>query len=492
MSQYKPALTVLLQQQEAARASAARGSAGGVSLPPVLSPYRSKQAPKGLGRQQRQVGQVQAAAALNSKSAKGLLKSLSAAQLQPNVQQQQQFRSPDRAPRTQQQQPQQPSEAELWQADPPSKPASAAQLQPSSRQLNGSASHGALLPAQPGESFEAQAYRSLPAYSGTGSHFYSPAPARQAGPQVHRHEYADGTVVPECACARGKALEREQLPLPLQQHYNAQQQQVMADNARFEEHKEPNGSQQQPQSDLSPSQLARAQIPYAKQKRRPDSSRQKSVYASSFVAQPVQSFSKLGKNYFASHNKSYIRACLQDSGYGFDLQSLQEQNALSAANARGASNNPGAAAAPQVALSFAQEISQEHLDPQRRERIRASLPRTTHHTDFAPPSPELIKSYKRVGKDYRQSLNKSYIRENLLDPSSGVTIPPPGVDGSCSASHTVRVPFVATTTAQADFHGFPPEYYTLIREDKQRKIKFGAETGPKENIWQPWDDNMEP
>jgi len=504
MAEFKPALTVLLQQQQAAKG---RTRDAHVALPPMLSPYRSKQAPKGLGRQQP------AQYDKNRASAKGLLRSVSAAHLQPaqqHYQQQQQLQSPTRAPRsrrhTQQLAEQEP---ELWQADASQQlplPSASVQLHPeqhvvetlapsssfqsalaaapvskvpsraqSGSGLRSSASVGALLPAKPGESFEAQAYRSLPPHSQTGSHFYSPAPAR--GVNVHhRHEYADGSVVPECACERGRALEREQMPPELQALYATEQ---MTPPRGREEYKEqtPSGAAQR---SLSPSQIARANIPYAKQRRRPDSSRQRSVYASSYVPQPVQHFSKLGKGYFASHNKSYIRACLQDPTWG-----LRE-------NAAGGASDPKNQGSTADVLNFAAEVAQEHLDPSKRlvNLVPAAhLPTTTHHADFAAPSPELIKSYKRVGKDYRQSLNKSYIRYNLTDPS--VVQLPPGELNSATPSHGVRVPFQARSTTADDFRDFS-SHYRAIREDKARKIKFGAETGPHENIWQEWDDNMEP
>lgn len=66
-----------------------------------------------------------------------------------------------------------------------------------------------------------------------------------------------------------------------------------------------------------------AQLAYAKQTRPVDTSRQHSVYAAQYKANPIEKFTKLGRGYFASHNKSYIRSCLQDPGYGFQLDQLK-------------------------------------------------------------------------------------------------------------------------------------------------------------------------
>lgn len=116
---------------------------------------------------------------------------------------------------------------------------------------------------------------------------------------------------------------------------------------------------------LSPSQIARAHITYARQQRPVDTSRQHSLYAATFTAQPLQAFSKLGRGYFASHNKSYIRSCMQDPGYGFQLETLKSQ----------AQNDPNM-------LNFAAEITREHQEPERRLTSIISpvnQPDTTHH-----------------------------------------------------------------------------------------------------------------
>jgi len=186
--QYKPALTMLLQQQQQQGPQ---------------SPYRSKQAARGLGRQQSQAQQQQ----LQAKSAKGLLRSASAANM-PTAQRLAPLPQRQTAGQGQGQQQgqsklgQSAAPADLWQSDPslppsaqgrrPEQQQQTQQQQPATRQLRGSASSGVLVAARPGESLESQAYRSMPAHTYAGSHFYSPAPSN-AQRLVHTHQYPDGS-----------------------------------------------------------------------------------------------------------------------------------------------------------------------------------------------------------------------------------------------------------------------------------------------------------
>ena len=341
--------------------------------------------------------------------------------------------------------------------------------------------------ARPGESLESQAYRSMPAHTYAGSHFYSPAPSN-AQRLVHTHQYPDGSVVEECACERGRSLVQQEQGWAAEEKEQRQQTptRASADAAAAPLR-------------LTPSQLARAGLGYERRQRPADTSRQHSHYASQYKAQPLQAFSKMGRGYFASHNKSYVRSCLQDPGYGFQLEELRQQQ----------QNDPELA-------HYAAEIKREHVDPSRRlANIIApvNLPDTTHHKDFAAPSADLIRSYKRVGKDYRQAGNKSYIRLNLVDPSvaaapgllavtgagaasngssAGVAVPVPLSEiSSATPSISIRVPFTATTTHATSFQDHTA-HIPGMRAARAKAIRFGSETGPHENIWQgQWDDNMD-
>lgn len=237
------------------------------------------------------------------------------------------------------------------------------------QQLRGSASSGALVGAQPGESWESQHFRSLPPHSYAGSHYWEPA---SSAPRVviHSHAYPDGSVVEECTCERGAKL------VEAQRGTGRAQQQQQAEEKEQSQQQTPQKAAAAAASSvppvLSPSQIARAHIQYARQKRPVDTSRQHSLYAATFTQQPIQAFTKLGRGYFASHNKSYIRSCLMDPGYGFQLEQLRAQ----------AQNDPNM-------LNFAAEITREHQEPELRLTSIISpvnQPDTTHHKGRCPNS----------------------------------------------------------------------------------------------------------
>lgn len=408
---YKPALTVLLRHQLESSTSAPRSrhsKKSGHRFNEIESPQQSQsQSQSGAGASVRQQ--------LERKSAKGLLKSLSTSALPSNprlapLQANNRLGggasialNPQAALSNPADSQQQQSGADIWRAEQ-SKPTSS---QAYSRPKSGSA----LVPALPGESAESRAYRSLPKHSFTHSHYYQPQEAKVKA-LLHVHQYTDGTVVDECTCERGaQMVEAERAANP---SANFPQRRV-----RDEEEKD---SRQPPQTPaqpfnrspvkmLSPSQLARAELSYAKHPRQADTSRLHSVYAAQYKPLPLEKFHKLGKDYFASNNKSYVRACLQDPGYGFQLDDLKARP----------QNDPDLP-------NYAAEISREHKDPAKGLRsiiAPVNWPDTTHHADFAPPSAELIKSYKRIGRDYRQAGNRSYMSDETRDkqhPSTGQII----------------------------------------------------------------------
>ena len=400
---YHPALSVLLRQQDAHT---------GVMV------KSNSRASLGHGR--------------NAKSAKGLLKSMSEAQLRKSnhklatlQQQQQQVDSHSRGsngfqpfggqqktpltnpveafPRQQQTSTHSQSDSnptfDIWRAEQ-SKPTSKS----GARAPSSSSSLSSFVPpAHEGESLESRAFRSLPQHSFATSQYYRPAPsdAVRARHLLHTHQYPDGSIVDECTCERGtKLVEAERAT-------NTNGRYPPSTPSRVTEEKDGSAQQQQPASPvkgLTLEQVERARAAALAKKSASlklgantsqDTSRQRSVYASMYKPLEVpRQTDKLGKPIgmasFASHNKSYIRSCLQDPGYGFNIDTLKAQDPT----------------------HYAAEITREHEDPSKRLRsviAPVNWPDTTHHADFAPPSAELIKSYKRVGKDYRQSMNKSYM-----------------------------------------------------------------------------------
>lgn len=237
---------------------------------------------------------------------------------------------------------------------------------------------------------------------------------------------------------------------------------------------------------LSPSQLARQHTSYARKTRPPDSSRQQSTYAASFRPAPtVAKFVKQGKGYFASHNKSYIASCLKDPGYGFDLSKLAQQDPTT---------------------HFAAEVRQEHESPSDSARARQrQRHNTTSREDYAAPSPEVLRSYARVGADYRQAGNKSFVRLNFIDAEhaphlevlggpgcalpAGAALPPGNVVQV--PSNSVRMPFLAKSHHKETYKDFSPLYPSL-RAQHKATVLFGSESAPQENIWaQRWDDNYD-
>jgi len=432
-----------MQQQEAVRRQMMQQAT-------LQSPYKSKQAIKGLGRNAPKSMQAK----MKRSQSVNRLEPLQDAP-QPTLSQTQQWEQ-------QQQQQQQQSPHQSQQQSP----------------INANSGSVLLPPMESSESFESRAYRSLPAHSAASSHYYVPVQGGSRGAsKVHVHQYRDGSVCEECTCERGNQL-------------------VAQDEAQEEKSQPSSQQQSRPppalgSTVLPPSLLARSQrgaIPVAI--RAPDSSRQRSVYASSFKAMKVDSFQRQGRGYFASLNKSYIRSCLADPGFGFNLDELKRQG----------QNDPSLE-------HFAAEIEREAMmEPEQRRAMKKVpeehlMPQSTHHMDFKPPSPELIKSYKRVGRDYRQAGNKSFIGLNFVNDERVLQQLPPDVVREANARQkggltadqdpgasipfgTVRVPFVAETTHKSSFVPHSTKVVT------RASVVFGGESKPEENIWAGrWDDN---
>ena len=194
----------------------------------------------------------------------------------------------------------------------------------------------------------------------------------------------------------------------------------------------------------------------------------------SFVAVQTAAFKFFGR----PSGRVWSRSLPLDAGAHLRRIALPLAGAVERPETRAHAPVPGRQQKDPELAHYAAEIKREHVDPSRRlANIIApvNLPDTTHHKDFAAPSADLIRSYKRVGKDYRQAGNKSYIRLNLVDPSvaaapgllavtgagaaasnggssAGVAVPVPLSEiSSATPSISIRVPFTATTTHATSF-----------------------------------------
>jgi len=262
---------------------------------------------------------------------------------------------------------------------------------------------------------------------------------------------------------------------------------------------------------LSPSQMAQAQRAGASRKSRvKDTSRFHSLYTCQFKAPPPHSLSGVGgkhagADFFASHNKSYVRACMQDPDDALTQQQQQQQPQQQPPQEKAYPAEPqqqprlrrGADPASSGSLlHFAAEVTLEQSDPSRRRRVHQPI--STNTLAYRAPPAEVLAAERaaqqggRAGAHFRQAGNKSYIGLNLLDPQL----------------------VLLTGTKQAELAHWQTFHSALPDEQKERKlgarlvleshttsgdafkapssqpfssgrtVRFGQESGPHENPWQ--------